>query len=103
MPAQIRQLFVIIISCCDPLDPLQLWQDHRDAMSQDFAWRRRQNDDLTMDVCDCDYDSALRDIEDRLQEYAVSDLRSYGLPTPKLEEDDSEDMDNNGTIPREVG
>ena len=104
MPAQIRQLFVIILSCCDPLDPARLWKDHRDAMSQDFSWsrQRQQNNNRTTDIRDCDYDSALRDIEDRLQEYVVSDLHSYGLPTPAPPEEDSNDTDVVGTLPREV-
>lgn len=95
MPAQIRQLFTIILTCGHPMNPDQLWYDHRDAMSEDFAWRRRRSDERTTDVQDCDHNMALLDIEDRLQEYLISDLSSYGLPTPipVAEHDNNMDTD----------
>ena len=83
MPAQIRQLFTIILSSCCPVDPHQLWIDHRDAMAEDFARRRRQQSgDLTTDIQECDYNLTLNDIKDRLQEYPMSEMSDYGMPEP---------------------
>jgi hypothetical protein len=41
MPRQLRQLFAMLLTHCDPLDPLQLWESHKDALIEDYV--RRMN------------------------------------------------------------
>jgi hypothetical protein len=104
MPAQIRQLFVIILTCGCPLDALQLWEDHKDAMSEDFAHERSRG----ASVQESDYNMALLDIENRLQDHVVSELSGYGLPTPTppasndMDADGDDDDDNATVVPKEV-
>ncbi|XP_047136782.1 uncharacterized protein LOC124813574 [Hydra vulgaris] len=40
MPKQIRQLFSIILTFCEPDDPLHLWNTHKAFMKEDFIHRQ---------------------------------------------------------------
>ena len=76
---RMRQLFVIILTACFPLQPQQLWRDHCVSMSEDFAHRRGGTGAT---VLPCDINQALLDIEKRLHDFPVSSLGSYGLESP---------------------
>lgn len=41
-PKQLRQLFVHILSNCQVSDPLKLWKDHWERMSEDILYDRRK-------------------------------------------------------------
>lgn len=36
MPRQLRQLFAVILMCCNPVDPRKLWEDCVGALSEDY-------------------------------------------------------------------
>ena len=42
MPKQLRQLFAIILTHCEPSDPLSLWTAHKDVLCEDYARRMSQ-------------------------------------------------------------
>ena len=42
MPNQLRQLFVIILTHCEPSDPLSLWTAHKGVLCEDYARRMSQ-------------------------------------------------------------
>jgi hypothetical protein len=44
MPRQLRFLFASICSYCGPTNPLNLWESHRDAMSEDITHHFRNID-----------------------------------------------------------
>ncbi|KAL7289494.1 hypothetical protein TKK_0016681 [Trichogramma kaykai] len=58
MPKQLRNLYVRILIHCNPLDPLKLWNDYKNMMSEDFARHYNQN---------YSYVKAIHDIQSILQ------------------------------------
>ena len=72
MPRQLRGLFSTIISACEPGDPLQLWNNHKAAMIEDYI---RTN---IMAVAE---NLALQDIENVLVQTGKS-CAALGLPAP---------------------
>ena len=83
MPSQIRTLYAIILTNCEPCDPLALWDNHRNSMTEDFLHHHRRSlaqDDLTF--TDDMYDEALTDLQDKLLSMGGQELSTYGLPVP---------------------
>ena len=84
---------------CEISDPLRLWEQHKEAMAQDFlrTLRRRANDD-TLPYTDAIFNRALLCIENkRLSFPGGKPLRDYHLPSP----DRSSEQDDD-TLPREI-
>ena len=77
MPRQCRQLFVTILTHCQPADPKALWDSHKEGLAEDFA--------RTVPL-DQAIETALADINARLIESGMS-CESVGLPLPNLELD----------------
>ena len=75
---QMRQLFVIILTACFPLDPGKLWQTHCQSMAEDFAYQR---DGSGAEVQECDLQKALMDLEHRLEDFPKSRLEDHNLPS----------------------
>ena len=86
--AQLRQLFVVILTSCNPNSPLDLWLSHWEAMGEDFAWRRYHNNPGAFEHNGLpprnalDYNSVLLDLERRLHSYPLPKCTDYGLPRP---------------------
>ena len=74
MPKQLRRLFAIILTHCNPTDPLKLWDDHKANLMEDFMRS------LTHEHSQ---HNALRDIHHILQASGFS-LSDYGLPMPEI-------------------
>ena len=74
MPRQCRQLFVTILTHCQPSEPGVLWERYKESLSEDFA----QNQSTEV-ATEC----ALADIEKRLSEFGMSCV-DRGLPAPDL-------------------
>ena len=70
-PAAIRALFAYILINCSPAEPLTLWMNHRERMTDDYFYALRRtlpNDgELTPNQVDQMYRRTLGDIESRLQ------------------------------------
>ena len=41
MPSELRELFVNILLCNEPTDPLALWNKHKESLAEDFLFRAR--------------------------------------------------------------
>ena len=74
MPQQCRQLFVTILTHCQPSEPHVLWERYKISLSEDFA--RHRSAEVAIEC-------ALADIEKRLSEAGMSCM-DRGLPTPNL-------------------
>ncbi|XP_035205693.1 uncharacterized protein LOC118180738 [Stegodyphus dumicola] len=77
MPPQLRQLFCFICVFCNPAEPVALWNEFKESLSEDFARSYSLEDSFSL---------ALRSIEDQLEVHNVS-LCSLGLPQPTLTDD----------------
>ena len=74
MPGQCRQLFVTILTHCQPSEPHVLWERYKDSLSEDFA--QHQSPEVAVQ-------SALAEIDSRLSEFGMS-CSDRGLPAPNL-------------------
>ena len=84
MPRSLRDMFAVMIHMCIVTDPLALWNAHKEALSQDFLYRRRrltsQND---LPYSDLVFNEALIYIEDTLLSFpSGKHLPEYGIPVP---------------------
>uniref|UniRef100_A0A0G4HEZ5 ATP-dependent DNA helicase n=1 Tax=Chromera velia CCMP2878 TaxID=1169474 RepID=A0A0G4HEZ5_9ALVE len=84
-PAQLRDLFCVILAYNAPADPPGLWNAFKDSMSDDFRHQRQQQQGVPRHVpfpfTAEDYNCALRYIDDRLAAHSKS-LRDFSLPVP---------------------
>ena len=85
--AQIRTLFVIILTAGNPMNPRDLWDKYKDAMSEDYKWERVHKDPSpsTADhtVLPVDHNYALLDIESQLQAFRTNNRTTdFNLPAP---------------------
>lgn len=80
---QIRSLFAIIISMCNPSDPKDLWDKYKDNMSEDFLHRvRAATGDLNLGITDEIHNESLIAIEDICLLISGNLLYTLGIPAP---------------------
>lgn len=82
-PHQIRTLFSIIISTCFPANPLELWRNYRDYMTEDILHQvRRINSNPVIQITPEMYNETLIMIEDICLIMANKALAQLGLIPP---------------------
>ncbi|XP_031333941.1 uncharacterized protein LOC116163953 [Photinus pyralis] len=80
---QMRTLFAIIISTCFPSRPVQLWEQHKDAMTDDILHQARNASEHTELQYTAEmYNQSLIYIEDMCLMMANKLLNQLGLPSP---------------------
>lgn len=78
--SKLRGLFVIILTHCEPTDPVARWERHRDNLCPDFLLRhRKERQDFSLPLNEDVINAALIHIHERLAFYGDE---HYGLPTP---------------------
>lgn len=69
-PSTLRSLFVTILIFCEPADPLQLWEEHKSILSEDYIHRIREFLGGAIELNDqqlkAAYGNCLLDIDDLL-------------------------------------
>ena len=83
-PSSRRTLFAIIITSCNVSNPVELWDTHKDFLTDDILYRARQETnqpllDFTPDM----YNEALCRIEDVVNRICNRKLSDFGLPSPQ--------------------
>ena len=71
---------------CELSKPLDLWQKHRDSMSEDFLFHYR-NRHPNAQYNDAIYNRSLIEIEDKINSLGGMSLENYGIPTPDREQE----------------
>ncbi|CAM9926560.1 unnamed protein product, partial [Phaeothamnion confervicola] len=84
LPHQLRQLFVTILCNCHPQRPEQLWNAHRDAMTEKLLHRARQRQNApTLSFTTAMYNAVLAELEAMLQLQGKSLERDFPtMPRP---------------------
>lgn len=80
-PEKIRACFAIMISCCQLSNPIALWNDHKEAMTEDILYAARQSDpsmDYTPDI----FNKSLILIENKVIDMTGKTLTNYGMESP---------------------
>jgi len=86
-PAQLRQLFAIMLATCGISNPVELWDDFKEHLTEDILFqRRRLAEDPQLPFTDADFNQSLLYIEDKVRELCNNELTVYGLPSPIRQE-----------------
>ena len=88
-PASLRTLFAVILTWCEPSNPLEIYEHHKEAMAEDFLHQHRTrlgNIDLDFNV-DI-FNLALNDLQDKVISMGGRQLSEYGLPQPQTVDND---------------
>ncbi|KAL8617178.1 hypothetical protein ACOMHN_014348 [Nucella lapillus] len=86
-PKQMRQLFAIMMHTCELSNPVDLWNNHKESLSEDIQHRIQcENPDMTITLNDIITNEALVDLEDRLMALGGPVITVYGLPPPRRNE-----------------
>ena len=94
---KMRHLFCIILTFCQPSDPMLLWMNHREDMASDIL---HQQGLAPEEINERIYNETLLKIEDRLLWLSGKRLRDFGLPSVERESrNDSYDMQRETSYP----
>ena len=83
-PARLRNLFAILLTTCGLSNPKQLWESHKESLSEDILMQaRRRNPGMDLTYTPDMFNEALIILEDKVLEMVGKDLKQLGLPTPQ--------------------
>jgi hypothetical protein len=69
-----------------PADPLLLWECHKDSLTEDYLFKKRQMlNDPTAEPDEQVYDCGILDIEDSLQNFGFTLTKITGFVLPSLD------------------
>ena len=87
--ASLHSLIVVMLTWCEPSNPLDIYQHHKESMAEDFVHQRHLqlgNNDLSFN--DDIFNLALNDLQDRVLSMGGRELSEYGLPHPQTVDND---------------
>jgi PIF1-like helicase len=82
---QLRFLFAIILVHCHPAEPLKLWMDHWEELSDNGAYQLQTNHTIAEPTDDQIQSFALCHLRDILRHEHNSDFAAHNLPAPTHE------------------
>ncbi|GFS58441.1 ATP-dependent DNA helicase [Trichonephila clavipes] len=86
-PAQLRNLFAILIAVCRLNKPIALWENHKEDMTDDFLYQaRRNNPTENIEYFDALFNNTLLILEDKILSITGNKQALYGLPEPVHDE-----------------
>lgn len=92
--AQLRTLFAIILTTCNPSDPVRLWETYKEPMSEDILHSvQRANPTLEIAFTPAVFNLALIRLEDRCLLMSGKQLSQLGLTSPERAQGDSLNAD----------
>ena len=66
-PASIRTLFAVILTCCEPSNPLEIYNNHKEAMVEDFLHQQHTtHGEENLEVNDDIINLALNDLQEKV-------------------------------------
>ena len=86
--ASLRSLFAVIVTWCEPSNPLEIYEHHKEAMAEDFLHQfhtRLGNVELHFNDI---FNLALNDLQDKVLSMGGRELLEYGLPQPQTVDND---------------
>ena len=87
--ASLHSLFAVILTWCEPSNRLDIYDNHKESISEDFLHQQRTrlgNNDLNFN--DDIFNLALNDLQDKVLSMGGRELSEYGLPCPQTMNDD---------------
>ena len=88
-PRRLRNLFAILLTTCGLSNPGQLWESHKESLTEDILMRARiRNPGMDLAYTSDMFNQALILLEDKVLGMAGKDLKQLGLPTPERNQGD---------------
>ena len=82
--ASLRSFFAVILTWCDPSNPLEIYEHHKETMAEDFLHQYRTTlGNADLDYSDDIFNLALNDLQDKVLSMGGRELPEYGLPQPQ--------------------
>ena len=87
--SSLRSLFAVILTWCEPSNPLDIYEHHKEHMAEDFLHQQctRLNDN-DLGFNDDIFNLALNDLQDKVLSMGGRELSEYGLPQPQAVDND---------------
>ena len=88
-PASLCTLFAVILAWCEPSNPLEIYDNHKEAMAEDFLYHQRTlHRDEHLEFNDDIFNLALNDLQEKVISMGSRQLSEYGLPQPQRVDND---------------
>jgi len=88
-PTSIHTLFAVILAWCEPSNPLDIYDNHKEAMVEDFLHQQcTLHRDEHVEVNNDIFNLALNDIQDKVVSMGGRQLHECGLPQPQAIDND---------------
>ena len=82
--ASLRSLFAVILTWCEPSNPLDIYEQHKESMAEDFLHQQRTRlSNMELGFNEDVFNLALNDLQDRVLTMGGRQLSDYGLPQPE--------------------
>ena len=83
-PARLRNLFVLILTTCEPSNPRQLWESYKESLTEDILREaRRQNPGMNLNYTPDMFNQVLIILEDKTLQMTGKKLEKFDLPPPR--------------------
>ena len=87
--SSLRSLFAVILTWCEPNNPLDIYKRHKKHMAEDFLHQQRTRlNDNDLDFNDDIFNLALNNFQDKVLSMGGRELSEYGLPQPQAVDND---------------
>ena len=87
--SSLRPLFAVILTWCEPSNPLDIYERHKEHMAEDFLHQQRTRlNDNDLGFNDDIFNLALNDIQDKVLSMGGRELSEFGLPQPQAVDND---------------
>ena len=87
--SSLRSLFAVILTWCEPSNPLDIYEHHKEHMAEDFLHQQRTRlSDNEISFNDDIFNLALNDLQDKVLSMGGRELSEYGLPQPQAVDND---------------
>ena len=87
--SSLRSLIAVILTWCEPSNPLDIYEHHKEHMAEDFLHQQRTRlSDNDVSFNDDNFNLALNDLQDKVLSMGGRELSEYGLPQPQAVDND---------------
>ena len=82
--ASLHSLFVVILTWCEPSNPLDTYEHHKESMAEDFLHQQHTRlGNMEVGFDEDFFNLALNDLQDGVLSMGGRQLSDYGLPQPE--------------------
>ena len=87
--ASLHSLFAVILTWCEPSNPLEIYEHHKEAMAENFLHQHHTRlGNVELDFNYGIFNLALNDLQDKVLSMGGRELSEYGLPQPQTVDND---------------